>query len=95
MNLPITSQVVPTLAALPLRSRAIPSALLAGGQHMAVVLSEHGNRLAQLYFPDSPILPLQILDFNADGLNDLILVTRGGVYGYSQARGSECRCLQS
>mmetsp|Transcript_9037 Transcript_9037/g.25956 ORF Transcript_9037/g.25956 Transcript_9037/m.25956 type:complete len:704 (-) Transcript_9037:142-2253(-) len=81
-----THKVVPTLEALSLRPGAIPSALLAGGQHMAVVLSEHGNRLAQLYYPEIPILPLQMADFNADGLTDLILVTRGAVYGYSQVR---------
>jgi hypothetical protein len=52
---------------------------------MALVLSEHGNRLAQLYYPDSsPTLPLQVADFNSDGLNDLMLVTKDGVYGYAQ-----------
>lgn len=34
----------------------------------------------------SPSLPLQIVDFNSDGFNDIILVSRDGVYGYAQVR---------
>lgn len=34
----------------------------------------------------SPSLPLQIADFNSDGFNDIILVSRDGVYGYAQVR---------
>jgi len=81
-----THKATPTLEALPLRIGAAPAALLVGGQHMAVVLSEHSHKLASLYYPSSPILPLQILDFNNDGLTDLLLVCRNGVYGYSQVR---------
>lgn len=32
----------------------------------------------------SPSLPLQIVDFNSDGFNDIILVSRDGIYGYAQ-----------
>ncbi len=31
-----------------------------------------------------PSLPLQVIDFNFDRFNDLILVTRDGIYGYVQ-----------
>lgn len=34
----------------------------------------------------APRLPLQIADFNADGLTDVILVTHDGVFGYAQVR---------
>lgn len=81
-----THKVTPTLEALPLWVGAVPSTLLVGGQHMAVILSEHSHRLASLYYPSSPILPLQMMDFNNDGLTDILLVCRNGVYGYSQVR---------
>lgn len=44
-------RVTPTLEALPLRTGAVPAALLASGSWSAVVLSEHGNRLETLQFP--------------------------------------------
>ena len=33
-----------------------------------------------------PALPLQILDFNGDGLNDIVLVSHDGLYGWAQVR---------
>ncbi|KAK9916603.1 hypothetical protein WJX75_004756 [Coccomyxa subellipsoidea] len=79
-------RVTPTLEALPLRTGAVPAALLASGSWSAVVLSEHGNRLETLQFPALPALPLQIADFNGDGLNDIILVSHDGLYGWAQVR---------
>ncbi|EIE27009.1 hypothetical protein COCSUDRAFT_83568 [Coccomyxa subellipsoidea C-169] len=79
-------RVAPTLEALPLRAGAIPAAILASGSWSAVVLSEHGNRLETLQFPALPALPLQILDFNGDGLNDIVLVSHDGLYGWAQVR---------
>ncbi|BDA41145.1 hypothetical protein COCOBI_01-8000 [Coccomyxa sp. Obi] len=79
-------QVAPTLDALPLRAGAIPAALLASGSWSAVILSEHGNRLETLVFPALPALPLQIVDFNGDGLNDIILASHDGLYGWAQVR---------
>lgn len=32
----------------------------------------------------APALPLQIVDFNGDYLNDIILVTHDGLYGWAQ-----------
>jgi hypothetical protein len=32
-----------------------------------------------------------VVDFNGDGLNDLVLVTEAGVYGYVQVRGRQTR----
>jgi len=32
------------------------------------------------------VLPLQVVDFNFDRFNDLILVARDGIYGYVQVR---------
>jgi hypothetical protein len=53
---------------------------------VAVVVSEHGNTLAELELPEAPIQPLVVADFNGDGLNDIVLVTAQGVYGYVQVR---------
>mmetsp|Transcript_21460 Transcript_21460/g.51195 ORF Transcript_21460/g.51195 Transcript_21460/m.51195 type:complete len:700 (-) Transcript_21460:224-2323(-) len=81
-----TLPAVPTMEALALRAGGPPSAILAGGEHMAIVLSEHAHRLAHIYLPDRPVVPLQIADFNGDGLNDIILMSQGAVYGYAQVR---------
>jgi len=35
------------------------------------------------------VLPLQVVDFNFNRFNDLILVARDGIYGYVQVRFSE------
>ena len=51
-----------------------------------------------------PALPLQVVDFNFDRFNDIILVARDGIYGYVQVRGDstepdmgkfECKTLPS
>lgn len=34
----------------------------------------------------APVLPLQLADFNGDGLTDLILVSSSGLYGWAQVR---------
>lgn len=49
-----------------------------------MIVSEHGRTLAELELPAPPIQPLMVADFNGDGLNDIVLVTSRGVYGYVQ-----------
>lgn len=34
----------------------------------------------------APRLPLEAVDFNADGLTDVILCTHNGIFGYAQIR---------
>ena len=46
-----------------------------------MALIEH-LRIVRVQGP--PSLPLQVIDFNFDRFNDLILVTRDGIYGYVQ-----------
>eukprot|EP00891_Asterochloris_glomerata_P007069 jgi/Astpho2/7069/e_gw1.00107.25.1_t len=79
-------QVAPTLRPMALHSRGIPSAVLAAGAHLAVVLSEHGKELDRLELPAPPVLPIQMADFNGDGNNDLILTSRDGIYAWAQIR---------
>lgn len=79
-------KVVPTLAALPLRKGAEGEAILVAGEHEAVILHPDGSRLASFGLPAPPSLPIMYEDFSGDGLNDLILVTSSGVYGFQQTR---------
>ena len=36
--------------------------------------------------PDTPVQPLTVLDWNFDGVNDVVLVTSSAVYGWAQVR---------
>ncbi|GLI67342.1 hypothetical protein VaNZ11_011416 [Volvox africanus] len=76
--------VTPTLAAMALYTHAVPTTVLAAGSDHAVVVSEHGRVLAELELPSAPTQPLVVTDFSGDGLNDIILVTHNGLYGYVQ-----------
>jgi hypothetical protein len=42
-----------------------------------------------------PALPLQIADFNGDGLNDIILVSHDGLYGWAQVCHLPALCHQN
>lgn len=46
----------------------------------------NGDELESLTLPDVPIQPLTVTDWNFDGLNDVILMSRTGVYGWVQIR---------
>lgn len=81
-----SDEATPTLAALPLRPHAVPTALLVVGATAGVVLSEHGNELAVFHVAKPPAAPAVVADFNGDGLNDVIIVARGGVFGYAQVQ---------
>eukprot|EP00210_Caulerpa_lentillifera_P006288 g6007.t1 len=79
-----SKKMQPTLRAFPLRPDALPTAILVAGVHYAAVVSEHGNILATFTLPDRPVVPLEIVDFNGDGLNDVIMIGGRDVYGYVQ-----------
>lgn len=53
----------------------------AAGTEAAVLISEHGHLLDSLWLPGPPVQPLLVVDFNGDGLNDIVLVTNEGVFG--------------
>ena len=77
---------VPTLAALPLRTGAVATALLALGARQGAVLSERGRELDRLHLPHPPVQAAVLADFDGDGLTDVIIVTANGAYGYAQRR---------
>jgi hypothetical protein len=68
-----------------LRVGGPPSGVLAHGSNGAVLVSEHGRLLATVDYPSPPIRRLVVMDFNGDGLNDVILVSELGVFGYAQS----------
>lgn len=49
--------------------------------HMTVVLHKHVCAVQA-----APAIPLQVADFNSDGNNDIILLSRDGVYAFVQVR---------
>ncbi|CAM6104584.1 unnamed protein product [Calypogeia fissa] len=83
---PAVDRVVPTLAALPLRTGAQGEAILVAGELEAAILHPDGSRLTAFTLPGAPSLPLIQEDFSGDGLNDLILVTSTGIFGFQQTR---------
>jgi len=82
----VTHRVVPSLTALPLRTNGEPEAILAVGELEAVVLSPKGSHVTQFSLPVSGSAPVIYSDFSGDKLNDLILVTEDGIYGFVQTR---------
>eukprot|EP00271_Cylindrocystis_brebissonii_P005161 TRINITY_DN17107_c0_g1_i1.p1 TRINITY_DN17107_c0_g1~~TRINITY_DN17107_c0_g1_i1.p1 ORF type:complete len:716 (+),score=145.26 TRINITY_DN17107_c0_g1_i1:201-2348(+) len=79
-------RVIPTLAAIPLRRDGPIEVILAAGENTAVVLSPNGNKEASFTIPVAPVSPLIVVDFNNDGLNDIIAITQVGLYGFVQVR---------
>ncbi|GMH45150.1 hypothetical protein BSKO_13107 [Bryopsis sp. KO-2023] len=79
-----TTDFVPTLKALALRVHSLPTVILAAGLRSAAIISEHGHVLLKLKLPESPVAAIDVVDFNGDALNDLILVGKHNVYGYAQ-----------
>ncbi|KAK9789953.1 hypothetical protein WJX73_002050 [Symbiochloris irregularis] len=80
------AEQVPTLAAVALRLGQPPTAVLVAGGHSAVLLSEHGHELHSIVLPATPTAPLQVVDFNGDYANDVIVAVKGGLFGYVQVR---------
>lgn len=81
-----SDRVVPSLTALPLRKNGEPEAILAIGEIEGVVISPKGSPVTEFPLPASASAPIIYADFSGDGLNDLILVTHDGIYGFVQAR---------
>ena len=51
---------------------------------MLTPVTVSGNKMPSLDLPESPVAPVQVIDFNGDGYNDLILHTYHGYYGLEQ-----------
>eukprot|EP00899_Mesostigma_viride_P010191 jgi/Mesvir1/19173/Mv01192-RA.2 len=79
-------RVVPTLEPLALRVGGHPEVILAIGQSRAALLSTGGQKVGSFEIPSSPNGKTVIADFNGDGLNDIVVTTTTGLYGYAQTR---------
>eukprot|EP00894_Picocystis_sp_ML_P001935 jgi/Pico_ML_1/52452/g3155.t1 len=75
------------LKSLPHRGHLAETIVVAGSQSGSI-MSRAGDKMASFNFPSPPVQPLEVLDFNADGLNDIILCTADGYYGFVQVRHS-------
>ncbi|KAL2905478.1 Trigger factor [Bienertia sinuspersici] len=78
--------VVPTLKTFSLRVHDNQKMILVAGDQEALVISPDGSIMTTLELPAPPTHTLVSADFSNDGLNDLILVTANGVYGFVQSR---------
>lgn len=79
-------RVIPTLKVMSLRVHGPPQLILAAGENEAVVLSPSGSQLSGFFLPSPPTHALVVADFSGDGLNDLIVATSNGVYGFVQVQ---------
>lgn len=79
-------RVIPTLKVMSLRVHGPPQLILVAGENEAVVLSPSGSQLSGFFLPSPPTHALVVADFSGDGLNDLIVATSNGVYGFVQVQ---------
>ncbi|KAL9241667.1 hypothetical protein vseg_015750 [Gypsophila vaccaria] len=80
--------VVPTLKPFSLRvhEHDTQQMILVAGDQEALVISPGGSIMTTFELPAPPTHALISADFSNDGLNDLIVVTENGVYGFVQSR---------
>lgn len=78
--------LVPTLRAVPLKVGGDPEVILVAGESEGVILAPNGVELASITLPTNPLEPILVADFNGDRLNDLIVTTSIGTYGFVQVR---------
>uniref|UniRef100_A0A803KYL2 FG-GAP repeat-containing protein n=1 Tax=Chenopodium quinoa TaxID=63459 RepID=A0A803KYL2_CHEQI len=81
-----SGNVVPTLKPFSLQVHDNRQLILVAGDQEAIVISVDGSILTTLELPAPPTHALVSADFSNDGLNDIILVTANGVYGFVQSR---------
>ncbi|CAI5471128.1 unnamed protein product [Closterium sp. Yama58-4] len=86
---------VPSLRAMALKAGGRPEVILAVGDNEAVFVSPGGKILGTLALPTTPTEPIIVADFNGDRLNDLIIVTAIGPYGFVQVRQPGAMLLSS
>lgn len=82
-------RVVPTIEAFPLRRGAMRgegALLLAVGQYHGVLLDHDGNEHASFELPSPPVAPAQLMDWDGDGLTDIVIQCTDGYYGIRQRR---------
>ena len=76
----------PSVRAMELRIGGHNYVIVAAGAWAATVISANGKKLQSIDFPEPPNHELLVMDFNSDGLNDLVVCTGEGFYGFAQVR---------
>lgn len=59
-----------------------PYVIAVGDNTMTVLHSQDGSVAQMVPIPGAPVGPVIVVDFNGDGVNDVLLVTTHGVYGF-------------
>ena len=62
---------------------AHPFVLAVGQRVISVLSSDNGHVAATVDLPNPPYAPVQVVDFNGDGVNDLVIVSKDAIYGYT------------
>eukprot|EP00796_Vickermania_ingenoplastis_P002100 gene2101-1279_t len=62
--------------------RAEPYVIAVGDRAMATLHTSSGAVVQHVTLPHPPVGPLLVADFNGDGVNDVLVVTAHGVYGF-------------
>ena len=81
------AHTVAHLSAMALRAGGREEVILAVGDSEAVFVSPGGRVLASIATPLPPTGPVIVVDFNGDRMNDIIVPTHVGLYGFVQASG--------
>ncbi|CAG9467181.1 unnamed protein product [Pedinophyceae sp. YPF-701] len=77
-------RIRPTLSAFPLVRHSTQFVVVAAGAHTASVVSATGHVLQNIDLPAVPVQPLVAIDFDGNGLSDLLLMTQDGLYALAQ-----------
>ena len=64
------------------RHRNEPIAIAVGSKKMVFVDALHGKIMMTVEMPHAPVAPSIVADFNGDGVNDIIITTEKGYYGF-------------
>lgn len=62
--------------------RTDPYVIAVGERVMSAINTKNGRVVRHVKLPEPPIAPIIIADFNGDGVNDVIVVTRRHIYGF-------------
>lgn len=59
-----------------------PFIIVVGERYMSLLSTRSGRVLQTMELKHPPVAPVIVKDFNGDGINDIIVVTKHGIYGF-------------
>ncbi|RNF10969.1 putative intergrin alpha chain protein [Trypanosoma rangeli] len=60
-----------------------PFIIALGERYMSILGTRNGRVLRTIELESPPVAPVIVRDFNGDGINDIIVVTKEGIYGFA------------